>query len=157
MQKNQGSVEKSLGLSAPWEISEDDYDRSSKTRRVTLICTDTTELCCPKCSEVCAFYDFCGFRQWRHLDTGTYHTVLRARVPRINCPAHGILTVLVPWASPSSQYTFDFEAEVIGWSQEASISAVAKLLGVGWGAIAGIMERAASPEEGSNGRTHLRE
>ena len=139
---NKKGVLDSSGGSGPWKIENDHSDRSSKTREVTLVCTDTTEHTCPKCSQLCAFYDLRGFRQWRHLNTGTYRTVLRARVPRIICPEHGILTVLVSWASPSSRFTFGFEKEVVVWGQETSISGVARQMDVGWGAIAGIMQNA---------------
>ena len=136
------SVDKSLGLRAPWKILEDTYDDKAKRRTVTLTCPDTSSLQCPECDRVCSFYDLRTERQWRHLDTCTYQTILVARVPRIKCSAHGVKTVRVPWADPSSRYTHDFEAYVIGWAKEASILAVSRQLGIGWKAIYGILHRA---------------
>ncbi len=136
------SVDKSLGLRAPWEILEDTYDDQAKRRTVTLTCTDTSSLSCPKCDKVCPFYDLRTARQWRHLDTCKYQTILVARVPRIKCSEHGVKTVQVCWADTSSRYTYDFEEYVIGWVKEASILAMSRQLGIGWKGIAGIIRRA---------------
>ncbi len=142
MQKNQASVHKSLGLASPWEILEDTYDDANQLRRVTITCTDTSALECPMCTKRCPFYDLRTPRTWRHLDTCTYRTELTVQVPRVHCPEHGVQTILVPWALPSSRFTRDFEDDVLGWLQEASILTVSRQLGVGWKAISRIMGRA---------------
>ncbi len=141
MEKNQG-VYKSLGLASPWEILEDAYDDANQLRRVTIRCTDTSALACPMCKKRCPFYDLRTPRTWRHLDTCKYRTELVARVPRVQCPVHGVRTILVPWALPSSRFTRDFEDDVLGWLQEASVLAVSRQLDVGWKAISRIMDRA---------------
>ena len=82
-------------------------------------------------------------RRWRHLDTCQYKTILEADVPRVKCPEHGRgWTTTVPWAEPNSGFTALFEALVIDWLKEASTSAVARLMGLSWNAIDGIMQRA---------------
>ncbi len=140
--QNTSSVEKSLGLQAPWEILEDTYDDQAQRRTVTLTCTDPSSLTCPKCGKVGPFYDLRTERQWRHLDTCKYQTILVARIPRIQCSEHGVKTVRVPWADASSRYTHDFEEYVIGWAKEASLLAISRQLGIGWKGIAGIQRRA---------------
>ena len=139
----------SLGVSGPWDIEEDHYDTSSKTRQVMLVCTDTTGYThtCPKCAQSCVFYDLRAPRQWRHLDTGTYRTILHARMLRISCLEHGILTMPVPWAFRNSRFTFGFEKVAFGYAQATNILTAAKKMGVGWGAMAGIMERAMMHQE----------
>ncbi|MFN5322613.1 MAG: transposase family protein [Planctomycetota bacterium] len=37
-------------------------------------------------------------RTWRHLDLMQFETILRARVPRSDCPSCGVKTTTVPWA-----------------------------------------------------------
>ncbi len=140
--QNTSSVEKSLGLQAPWEILEDTYDDQAQRRTVTLTCTDPSSLTCPKCGKVGAFYDLRTERQWRHLDTCTYQTILVARVPWTQCLEHGVKTVRVPWADASFRYTHDFEEYVIGWAKEASLLVISRQLGIGWKGIAGIQRRA---------------
>jgi len=68
--------------------------------------------------------------------------MLVADVPRVNCPEHGVVMTDVPWAEPGSGYTALFEALVINWLMEASISAVGRQLGMSWNVIDGIMKRA---------------
>ena len=50
---------------------------------------------------------------WRHLDTCQYQTFLHARVPRVQCPTHGVRQVRVPWAEARSRFTLLLERLVI--------------------------------------------
>ena len=68
--------------------------------------------------------------------------MVHARVPRLNCPTHGIKQLQVPWAEPGSQFTALFEVLAIDWLKQASVSAVAKHLRVSWDEASGVMERA---------------
>ena len=95
----------------------------------------------PKRNAVCPGYDQ-RCRQWRHVDTGMYRTVVVVDLPCVECPEHGVCTVLVPWAEPRARFTVEFEALVIDWLQEANISAIARMMGLSWNAIDGIMQRA---------------
>ena len=81
-------------------------------------------------------------RRWRHLDTCQYRTVLVAKVPRVDCPAHGPRQVGVPWADPGSRFTALFEALIIDWLKEASVAAVSRRLGASWDEVSGVRERA---------------
>ena len=60
----------------------------------------------------------------------------------MKCEAHGIVTVLVPWAEKGSHFTALFEALIIDWLKEASTQAVSRQLKLSWNAIDGIMQRA---------------
>ena len=95
----------------------------------------------PKCGASCSGYDR-RRRQWRHLDTCQFRTILVADVPRVECSEHGVVTVAVPCSEPGSGFTALFEALVIDWLGEASIAAVSRRLGLSWNAIDGIMQRA---------------
>ncbi len=88
----------------------DGYDDKDRVRRVMLTCPDISSLNCLQCSEVCPFYDLRTVRSWCHLDTCTYRTEMVARIPRVKCPVHGVWTVQVHEASPSSpRFTHGFE------------------------------------------------
>ena len=100
---------------------------------------------CPKCGATAPGYDT-RQRKWRHLDTCQYKTMLVADVPRVQCPEHGVVTVEVPWAEPGSGFTALFEALVIDWLKEATISAVSRQMNLSWNAIDGIMVRAVARE-----------
>lgn len=60
----------------------------------------------------------------------------------MRCEEHGVRMVGVPWAEKGSRYTALFEAVVIHWLKDAPISAVARNLKMGWGAVEGIRDRA---------------
>ena len=98
-------------------------------------------LTCSHCGTPCPGYDHRS-RTWRHLDTCQFKTLIVARVPRVTCPTHGVVTVQVPWAESGAGFTALYEALVLDWLKEASIQAVARQLSLSWNAIAGIMQRA---------------
>lgn len=76
------------------------------------------------------------------MDTCQFQTIIEADVPRVNCPEHGICQVTVDWADQGSRFTALMESFVISWLQEASISAVARLLRLTWKEVDGVMQRA---------------
>ncbi len=121
-------VRHAYGIDSPWEISRMTLDRETKEMEVHVICTDASVLRCPKCDQVCSLYDRRP-RRWRHLDTGKYRTFVVTEIARVQCSDHGVRTVLVPWASASARVTFAYEALVIDWLKETSVSAVARLMG----------------------------
>lgn len=130
-----------LGLSAPWEVTAVDLDPVAGQLVVKVSLMAGAVLGCPLCGEASPGYDR-RTRRWRHLDTCQYVTILEADVPRLSCPEHGVVTAAVPWAEPDSGFTQLFEALVIDWLQEASIRATARQLGLSWGVIDRIMQRA---------------
>src|SRR5215472_2606019 len=90
----------------------------------------------------CKLYDHQPERQRRRLDTCQYQTILHAESPRSECREHGVRTVKLPWAEPSSRFTALFEALAIEWLKAASQKAVAGLRRLSWEEIHGILERA---------------
>src|SRR3970040_1337225 len=116
-----------LALQAPWEVVHVDLDRSSSNVVVHVAAAADATFACPTCGQPAAGYDR-RERRWRHLGTCQYTTILQAQVPRVTCPVHGVVTVLVPWAEPGSSFTQLFEAVVIAWLKEASIQAVSRQL-----------------------------
>ena len=86
-------------------------------------------------------YDHQEERQWRHLDTCQYQTILHARPPRTNCAEHGVRGAKLPWAEPASRFTALLERLVIDWLRTASQKAVGEQLGLSWDEIHGILQR----------------
>ena len=129
-----------LDIESPWSV--EDVQLSTANREVTVMLANAErQLPCPECGKPCPRHD-ARRRQWRHLDTCQFATILTAEVPRVSCGEHGVLQVRVPWAEPGSGFTALFEALVIDWLREASIAAVADLCGLSWKAVDGIRERA---------------
>jgi transposase len=69
-------------------------------------------LYCPACSyRTRARYDTRPvLSHWRALDWGSYQVRILARLRRLACPAHGVLTEAVPFARHGAGFTRDFEA-----------------------------------------------
>jgi transposase len=130
-----------LGLEAPWTVERVEVDLQGAVVHVWLSRAEGAAAECPECRTPRPIYDHRA-REWRHLDTCQLQTRLHARVPRVDCPTHGVLQVGVPWATRGSQFTVLFERLVIDWLQEAAVAAVARQLGLGWEAVWGIERRA---------------
>ena len=130
-----------LGVREPWTVTQVHLDMPGKRVEVTLEHRSGAALHCPECGAACPGYDT-RHREWRHLDTCQFETVLIAEVPRSDCAAHGPLQVAVPWAEAGSRFTALFEALVIDWLHEASISGVARQLRLTWDEADGIQGRA---------------
>ena len=130
-----------LGIRSPWKVADVELSVGAGEVKVIVEQDAGAEQRCPKCSAVCPGYDR-RRREWRHLDTCQFKTILVADVPRVECPEHGVVTVGVPWAEPGSGFTALFEALVIDWLKEASVAAVSRQLGLSWNAIDRIMQRA---------------
>jgi len=131
-----------LGLDDSWSVADVDLSLAEKRVVISLEFAGAAAVC-PECGAACPLKDHAPERQWRHLDTMQFETVLKARVPRANCPEHGVRNMAAPWADPHSRFTLMFEAVAIDVLIAASsIRAAAGLLGLGWDSTHSIMRRA---------------
>ena len=122
-----------LGLPEPWRMTGLQIKEEEKTVEIEVEWPQNIKVVCAECQRACATYDHQGMRWWRHLDTMGHTTKLCCRVPRSDCPEHGIKTVGVPWAEPGSHFTMDFEQMavrtlLIAQSQQAA----AGQINLGW-------------------------
>lgn len=131
-----------LGIESPWYVESVELKLDEGEVHVHLAHQEEIEWPCPECAAPSKLHDHQPERQWRHLDTCQYRTILHAQPPRSECSEHGVRVVKLPWAEPSARFTALFEALAIHWLQAASQSAVAGLLNLSWDEIHGIMERA---------------
>lgn len=129
-----------LGIQPPWRV-EDVMLRLEAGEVLVRLGRDAGELRCPTCGAAAPGYDS-RERQWRHLDTCQYRTIVQAAVPRVRCPEHGVVQVAVPWADGGARFTALFEALVIDWLRVASVAAVARQLRLSWDEVAAIQARA---------------
>jgi transposase len=60
----------------------------------------------------------------------------------VNCAAHGVHQIRVPWAEARSRFTALFEALAIRVLQETTLSGAATLLRMSWDEVEGILQRA---------------
>ena len=98
-----------LGMKSPWSVSTVQLSMELQQVDVFVEHPSGTSFCCPDCSESLPCYDHTPERQWRHLDSCQFKTILHARIPRVHCSEHGVKQVRVPWAEKGSRFTILFE------------------------------------------------
>lgn len=131
-----------LGITAPFFVSDVSLDAATRRITVRIQHAKETRPCCPECGASCPIHDH-QTRQWRHLDTCQFQTILEADLPRVKCPDHGIHQIPVPWAERNGRFTALFECLVIDWIKAAkNRKAAAELLGITWDEADGVMRRA---------------
>ena len=122
-----------LGLNSPWTVTSVDLDTEGEQIDVHVGHPDGTKFCCPECDESLACYDHVAERKWRHLDSCQYKTMLRASVPRVKCPLHGVKQIRVPWAEKGSRFTALFERFAIDLLHSTQTTKGAmKILRISW-------------------------
>ena len=94
-----------LGLSEPWELSGQRLDIEKRPHELHLevVAERGALFPCPECGRACKAHDFTRFT-WQHLNFFRHHCFIKARVPRVDCPDHGVKRAVVPWARPGSRF-----------------------------------------------------
>jgi len=131
-----------LGLQAPWIVSRVELDVQRRQVDVWAEHAQGIQWTCPECTEPMSLYDHAEERVWRHLDSCQYRTYLHARIPRVQCTAHGVVQVQVPWAEPKARFTRLFERLAIDVLRECSVTGATQILGLSWDEAWHLMERA---------------
>ena len=132
-----------LGLQAPWRVSRLDLDVKEERVDVWVEHADDVRWACPECATEFGCRDHAAERTWCHLDTRQFRTFLHARVPRIDCPTHGVRQVWVPWAAVRSRFTLLMERLIIDLIQQCStVIGACRIAGISWDEAWGVMSRA---------------
>jgi transposase len=131
-----------LGLRPPWSVTRVELTLAEQRVDVWLGHAEGIRFPCPECGGRLPLYDHTESRVWRHLDSCQFLTFVRARIPRVCCPDHGVLRVEVPWALAYSRYTTPFECMAIGVLQETDTLGAARILRISWDEAWRLMERA---------------
>jgi transposase len=120
--------QQALGLQEPWRVVETEFDPERRRLDLRIDFPRGARFPCPKCSrEGCEVHDTAE-KTWRHLDFFQHEAYLIARVPRVECPEHGVRQVVVPWARQGAGFTLLFEALVMAMVKEMPVRAVAALI-----------------------------
>ncbi len=130
-----------LGLVEPWFVDYVEMSLETQEIHVWVDHPPGAEFNCPECRKPCRMYDHVD-RQWRHLDSCQFKTLVHAQVPRVECKVHGVRQVHVPWAEVGAQFTALFERFAIDLLQGCSKKKASALLCISWDEANGIMQRA---------------
>lgn len=132
-----------LGLQAPWSVKNVELDVAKGRVDIWLEHEAGVRWRCNQCERELPCRDHAEERVWRHLDTCQFGTYVHARVPRVDCPEHGVAQVAVPWAAARSRFTLLMERWAIDvLKQCATIEGGRALLRLSWDELWGIMQRA---------------
>ena len=131
-----------LGLEPPWKVGRVELDVQEQSVRVWVEHPKGQRWPCPECGAKWPVYDHATERAWRHLDSCQFQTYLHARPPRVECPAHGVKQVRLPWAEARARFTALFERLAIDVLRETDIQGAGRILGISWDEAWHIMERA---------------
>lgn len=141
--QDKGLYQQILGLGTPWSVSRVELNMDKQQVDVFAEHPARTTFCCPECEQPLGCYDHIPERQWRHLDSCRFKTILHARVPRVNCPEHGVKQVDVPWAEKSSRFTILFERFAIDvLLATQTVKGAMSILGTKWDQTWAIVQRA---------------
>jgi transposase len=131
-----------LGLESPWKVHNVEMNSAQELITVKVELPAGSRLKCPECQRPeCTIKDR-RERQWRHLDTCQFKTIIRAPLPRTDCPQCGVKTVTPPWSGPHGRFTLLFERFAIDALLEMSVSGACRLLRISWDEADGIIGRA---------------
>lgn len=131
-----------LGLSKPWRVKAVKLELAAKRVTIEVECQKDT-IWGDSATGGRAHVHAWEKRRWRHLDTCQFETILEAEVPRVKYADGSVEEVAVPWAERFSRLTRLMEAFVIRVLQASrSVSEAARLVGLGWEQVNGVMKRA---------------
>lgn len=132
-----------LGLTNDWSVTNVEFD-GDVHRIMISVEFEGESYACPECQQLSPVYDYrSDTRQWRHLDTMQFETIIQSNIPRIQCPEHGVKSIITPWAGKHSRFTLLFEAFAIRVLQVSrSVEEARKLLRLNWHQLESIKRRA---------------
>jgi len=120
-----------LGVTPPWKLVGQrlDTDKRPKELHIEVAADRGTRFPCLDCGKPCKAHDFGEFT-WRHLNFFQHHCYITAKVPRTDCPDHGVKRIQVPWAREGSRFTLLFEQAAVILVREMPVLAAARIIGI---------------------------
>lgn len=141
-----------LGIKSPWFIAKVVLSKEKQRVDIYVEYSKGFAFPCPECERLCSVYDHMREREFRHLNACQTATFIHVRLPRIECPEHGVLQIVSGLGEDNSSMTHEFERLVLDLEQECSTDSVCRLLDMNWHPCWGVMERAV--ERGKERKAH---
>ena len=117
-----------MGIREPWRVDRVELDLRRERMDVWAVHGEGQRWSCSECGTLLSVCDHAPKRVWRHLDTCQFMTFLQARIPRVECPTHGVKQTNVSWAEEHSRFTALFERLAIMVVKETNIEGAGKIL-----------------------------
>lgn len=113
MMKDTALYEQLLGLESPWSVKTVDLSLAQQRIVVEVVLKRGQVWADPTDATKRAHINGWTERQWRHLDTCQFETLINARVPQLKYSDGTVEELAVPWAERYSRVTILMEAFVI--------------------------------------------
>lgn len=138
--KDTALYEHLLGLKTPWSVKAVDLSLADQRVVVEVVLKQGQVWADPTDSTKRAHINGWTERQWRHLDTCQFETLIKARVPQLKYSDGTVEELAVPWAERYSRVTLLMEAFVIKLLQACpTTQGVCDLTRLAWSTVNGIM------------------
>ena len=142
MENTNSFFEQIIGIKKPWRIVEVTQNDTLNRVDVYVEHFKNIQFPCPDCAQFCSVYDHAPEREFRHLNVCQRSTYIHVRVPRIQCPTHGVQQIVHGLAEPNGTVTYEFEQLLISLEHECSLESIGRILDVDWHLCQTIQERA---------------
>jgi transposase len=141
--KDTALYEQLLGLTAPWSVQKVDLSIVDQRVVVEVVLKKGQVWADPTDATKRAHINGWSERQWRHLDTCQFETVIKARVPQLKYSDGTVEELTVPWAERYSRVTTLMAGFVIKLLQACpTTTAVCALTRLSWNTVNTIMVNA---------------
>ena len=129
-----------LGLKTPWSVKSVDLSLADQRVVVEVVLKTGQVWTDPTDSTKRAHINGWTERQWRHLDTCQFETLIKARVPQLKYSDGTVEELAVPWAERYSRVTLLMEAFVVKLLQACpTTQGVCDLTRLAWSTVNNIM------------------
>lgn len=138
--KDTALYEHLLGLKTPWSVKKVDLSLADQRVVVEVVLKKGQVWADPTDATKRAHINGWRERQWRHLDTCQFETLIKARVPQLKYSDGSVEELAVPWAERYSRVTTLMSGFVIKLLQACpTTQSVCNLTRLSWGTVNTIM------------------
>ena len=138
--KDTALYEHLLGLKAPWSVKKVDLSLADQRVVVEVVLKKGQVWADPTDATKRAHINGWSERQWRHLDTCQFETIIKARIPQLKYGDGTVEELTVPWAERYSRVTTLMAAFVIKLLEACPTTlAVCALTRLSWSTVNAIM------------------
>jgi transposase len=138
--KDTALYEHLLGLKTPWSVKSVDLSLADQRVVVEVVLKHGEVWADPTDNTKRAHINGWTERQWRHLDTCQFETLIKARVPQLKYSDGTVEELAVPWAERYSRVTLLMEAFVVKLLHACpTTQGVCELTRLAWSTVNGIM------------------
>lgn len=138
--KDTALYEQLLGLKAPWSVKKANLSLADQRVVIEVVLKKGQVWADPTDATKRAHINGWSERQWRHLDTCQFETLIKARIPQLKFSDGTLEELTVPWAQRYSRVTISMAAFIIKLLEACpTTQSVCTLTRLSWSTVNAIM------------------